>query len=451
MRRAAIGAALAILAGPAWAFAPSVDYPPGVGNGGTTYRPDAPTPVRNGRINTGTVGVPTGGGTVRRPITWRIPPGAGKKIAGAIIRGGGYGTIASIAAWAAEKCVHFKGGGVFLKCDGPDDDFLPGELIYNNDRQPLVVHGSADAACKAAVIDQSGRKDYGHRLQQVRDGDWYCYLQYPGAHEILLTMVHKRYICRDANGRVGLRDDAKCPLPHPDGQPMTEEEAAERLSPTLPPVIPPGVETDIDQPVWNPSPYAPNKTRPVVAPIGDPVPHTEVTPEGERRTEWTQPNVTITHTPTEEEPLKFDVQPGSQRVSGPNAKPTEVDVKPATETAPEPVPGTGGTDGTNGGGTRIEIPDFCETNPEALACVKLGTTEVLDLPNVEVPLKLNPAPGFDAGGGGCPADRQMTFLGKPVVLSWRPICDFAIGIRPIILAVAAISATAAFLGLARRE
>lgn len=456
MKRALVGVLL-LAAGPAAAFVPSVDYPPGVSRepgGGTTFRPTAPTPTTGGRINTGTVGVPTGGGTVRRPITWRIPPGAGRSIASGIIRGGGLGAAAGLATWAAERCVHFKNGGLFLKCDGPEEDYLPGERVYYHPYAHLVDHGSADAACKAAVLAQSGRRDLGHRIQQVDANTWRCYRVEDG-RESSLVNVNMTHLCRDRNGEVKWTSpNGKCPLPTPDGQPITEEEAVERLSPTLPPVIPPGVDVPIDQPVWNPSPTAPNKTRPVVAPVGDPVPHTEVTPEGERRTQWTQPNVTITHTPTEEEPMRFEVQPGAQPVTGPNVRPTEVDVRPPraeTQTETQAQPATGGTDGTDGGAPRIEIPDFCETNPEALACVKLGEAEAAELPNRDIALRLQPAPGFEFGVSSCPADRHLSVFGRQIVLTWRPVCDLALGVRPIIISLAGIAAMLTFFGFARRD
>lgn len=442
-----------ICAGPAHAFAPTVDYPPGVGNGGTTYRPTSPTPVRNGRINTGPVGVPTPGGTVRRPMNWRLPPGAGGRIAGAIIRGGGLGAAASIAAWAAERCVHFKNGGLFLKCDGPEEDYLPGERVYHHPYAHLVDQGSADAACKAGIRAQQGvywSPNTSHRIEEINANNWRCYIIRDG-HESFLMNVSMTHLCRDKHGRVtSTSTDGKCPLPTPDGQPITEEEAAERLSPTLPPVIPPGVEVPIDQPVWNPSPTEPHKTRPVVAPVGDPVPHTELTPEGERRTQWTQPNVTITHTPTEEEPMKFEVKPGAQPVAGPNVKPTEVDVKPP-RAEPEAKPATGGTDGTDGNDTKTETPDFCEENPDVLACTKLGDVEAAELPDRRVPLSLQPAPGFEFGVASCPADRHLTVFGRPIVLTWRPLCDLALGIRPIVISLAGITALLTFFGLARKE
>lgn len=451
--RAITGAVSALCAGAAFGFAPSVSPPPGYDPGSGTFRPSSPTPVNGGRIGGGQVGVPTGGGTVRRPITFRIPPGAGKRIASGIIRGGGLGAVAGLATWAAERCVHFKNGGLFLRCDGPEEDYLPGERVYHHPYAHLVDHGSADAACKAAVLAQSGRRDLGHRIEQVHANAWRCYAVENG-QERLLVNVSMTHLCRDENGQVKWTSDSgKCPLPTPDGQPITEEEAAERLSPTLPPVIPPGVETPVEQPVWNPSPSRPDRTRPVTAPVGDPVPHTERTPDGERRTVWTQPTVTITHTPTESDPMRFDVQPGRQNVPGPNTRTGEVNGQPVGQPQPDPAKPNTETQIDDGQQKPEEETDaLCsgEGAAEILACQKMGELDDVELPEREVTMTFAPDSSFSRAGM-CPADKTISIRGTSVTFSYRMICDFAQTVRPLFLAFAGLAAGMMIIGAGRRE
>lgn len=450
---AIVGAVSAFSAGAAAAFAPSVSPPPGYDPGAGTYRPSAPTPVNGGRIGGGQVGVPTGGGTVRRPITFRIPPGSGKRIAGAIIRGGGLGAAASIAAWAAEKCVHYKNGGLFLKCDGPEEDFLPGERVYYHPYAHLVDQGSADAACKAAVLAQSGRTDLGHRIQQVDANTWRCYRVEDG-RESLLVNVSMTHLCRDQHGQVKWTSlNGKCPLPTPDGQPITEEEAAERLSPTLPPVITPNVDVPVEAPVWNPSPSNPDRTRPVVAPVGDPVPHTEVTPEGERRTVWVQPNVTITHTPREGDPLRFDVKPGQTTVTGPGVRTGEVNGQPQpdpTKPGEKPAAETQTEEGEQKPEEKEDGLCSGEDAKDVLACQKMGELEEMELPEREVTMTFEPHASFHRSGQ-CPADKTIRVGGMSATFSYRQVCEFASSVRPLFVAFAGLAAAMMIIGAGRRE
>lgn len=44
------------------------------------------------------------------------------------------------------------------------------------------------------------------------------------------------------------------------------------------------------------------------------------------------------------------------------------------------------------------------------------------------------------GGGSCPSDRMATYHYGTLNLSFKPACDFAIGINPVVLVISGIIA-----------
>lgn len=96
-------------------------------------------------------------------------------------------------------------------------------------------------------------------------------------------------------------------------------------------------------------------------------------------------------------------------------------------------------------------PALCEAFPDILACQKLGALEAEELPDQVVPLAITPEEGFGSSAGSCPADKPLTVLGVSMAFKWGPVCDFANGIRPVVVAVAWLSAALGFFGFARRD
>lgn len=95
-------------------------------------------------------------------------------------------------------------------------------------------------------------------------------------------------------------------------------------------------------------------------------------------------------------------------------------------------------------------PALCEAFPDILACQHLGGIEAEEVPDKAVLLDITPEEGF-GGAGACPADKPLTVLGVSMAFKWGPICDFANGIRPVVVAVAWLSAALGFFGFARRD
>ncbi|MDO4682767.1 MAG: virulence factor TspB C-terminal domain-related protein [Lautropia sp.] len=278
------------------------------------------------------------------------------------------------------------------------------------------------------------------------------------------VIVTEHYQCPEG---ATLFEPGKCSLEgkNKDGEPLTEDQAVDLLSGKMPPTIPPGITIPVDNPVWNPSPGPNPKPRPVVTPIGDPVPSVSTEPAPSpltpqpgadpqtqtQRITWTQPAVEIVHSPTEDQPLRLEVRPIDVPVAGPNSR-----LKPETDGKPEPAPG-GNPNGPGTGSDKPptdakpdDRPGLCEEYPDILACKELDEVDADEVPDMEMPISLEMAPGF-ARAGQCPADKTLTVMGKAVSLSWRPICDLASGVRPVVIAFAALSAVAIVIGIARRD
>lgn len=90
--------------------------------------------------------------------------------------------------------------------------------------------------------------------------------------------------------------------------------------------------------------------------------------------------------------------------------------------------------------------DLCLLHPEVLAC------QVLDVPVVEglevksVPITFEADTGWGSGAGKCP-DAVNLVSGFGVQYSISSICDFMSGIKPVVLAIAWLSAAFIILGL----
>ena len=484
-QRLILTGALLVVALPASAFYREPSPPPGTTirpGGGTTFRPSTPVPG-TGRIPGGSATINIGNGrTVTRPITWRPGPGAGRAIATGIVRGGLWGLGLGLAEWAADQCIHSApGGGLLLRCGEPDNPYLPGELVYTSEYRSNIVGSSFDDACQQSALVQSGGSPRNIVTVPDSDGTWAaCYVLPEGGGRWLLTRVFRTYRCDS-----GTSSDGRCGLPKGhQGRPIEPEAAINMLSGKLPPTIPPGIDIPVTAPVWNPAGPGSDRTKPVIVPVGDPIatvrpqPAPEVSPVAPKpgatkppgAIEWQQPAVEITHSPTPDNPLRVDVKPINVPVESPRDK-----LKPETDGKPQPLPKPGAKPGEkpadptvdpsidpallpdkkkDGEGEDGKTPDdktgdLCKKNPDILACKKLEELEPEDLENRTVDVALKPADGF-ARAGHCPADRVMHVLGQEVTFTWSPVCDLARGVRPVVVAFAALAAVGIVVGASRR-
>lgn len=198
-------------------------------------------------------------------------------------------------------------------------------------------------------------------------------------------------------------------------------------------VDPAGLPLPLEVPKVNPNPGPnpnPNPAAlpvPMRAPTGDPV----LIP-GSDPAQWRQPVVDIIPSPTPGEPWRVDLQPKDIVLDDPADGLTE----------PEPL-GSGDPAGT----PSEQQQQLCEVYPDIVACMQPGEPEDVELDAEERDVSFTPASGFGAGNASCPADKQLvTSLAGTLSLSWGPACQFATGLRPVVIALAALSGALIFLG-----
>lgn len=234
------------------------------------------------------------------------------------------------------------------------------------------------------------------------------------------------------------------------GAPLSQDDFVRKLNPdnhpgwpmpdSVPKELPPGTLLPVEQPVVNPSPGANPASQPMFVPSGNPVPNPNYNPSAPvspANQPYVQPGVRVVPTPTPTSPWQVDLQPVNRPVGSADPSPG-----PQTDGAAQPNPDDKPSD---------EKPDFCEKNPEVVACQKLGDVQPEALEKKTVTLQINREDGFGPSQGQCPAPREFVVLGKAMAFRWDLLCDFASSIRPLLIGFAYLSAALAFMGLSRKE
>ena len=94
-----------------------------------------------------------------------------------------------------------------------------------------------------------------------------------------------------------------------------------------------------------------------------------------------------------------------------------------------------------GGGTTtpppVETQGDCDKHPDAIGCSKYGTPQNQSpLQEKDITGTFNPTPL--QGSNSCPAPLSASFLGVPLTISYDFICQFAIGIKSIVLVISTL-------------
>jgi len=221
-------------------------------------------------------------------------------------------------------------------------------------------------------------------------------------------------------------------LPKLNYEPVTQVEFERKFSPiplpdTFPPAFPEPLP--VESPVINPTPGANPTPQPLRVPQGEPQP----VPNSDPR-QWRSPVVDIVPAPTPSSPWQVDVQPKDV---------TKLEPTPLPETAPVPLTPTPDITET----PKEDKTDLCRDNPDILACQKpeFDTPKEDDLKTKKIDIEVSPAGGFGSTGGSCPHGKTLKAGG--IEISYQPVCDFMTGIRPVVLALAWLSAGLILLGL----
>lgn len=268
-----------------------------------------------------------------------------------------------------------------------------------------------------------------------------------------------KFDMRDAQGQSsGYRYKTvyKKPTSSPPGDPaftpVGDIEFIETMAPKpMPNKVPkelPEVDWPVEQPVINPkvnpgvdplpAPSPALNPQPLRVPVGEPQPVPNSNPQ-----KWQQPVVDIVPAPTPEMPWRVDLQP--KKLESDNSEGIK---NPVPVPVPQPDPETGET--PKDPAKPNETPGLCDEYPDILACQKLGEVEAKDLKNKTVPLEIKKDEGWNMAQASCPAPKVLTLGGKPYSFEITPLCDFATGIKPLVVGFAWISALLGFIGLSRK-
>lgn len=225
---------------------------------------------------------------------------------------------------------------------------------------------------------------------------------------------------------------------------LTQPQFEDALNPhpmpsTVPLELPKPSPLPIEPNPWiNPEPGPNPQTRPRFVPNGDPVKNPNYDPNAEPSPDnqpFKQPGTRIVPSPTEKDPFRLDIQPVDKPTPTPDPQPDQ-DEGPGQDPNVKPQ----------------ENPGLCDQYPDIVACAKLGEApEAKPLENIDKTLEIKKEQGWGPENGTCPAPKTATVAGVALEMSFQPLCDFATGIRPVIIGLAWISAVMGFLGLSRKD
>ena len=203
----------------------------------------------------------------------------------------------------------------------------------------------------------------------------------------------------------------------------------------LPPLLP--FPLPVEDPRTNPTPFPFGDPQPWFSPSGDPYPAPQPRPDPDPYP-WREPGYDVVPSPKpapDPEPWRLNPKPVEkpkltpEPSSNPNPTPTP---QPST-TPPPPLP--------PGSPPPEKDPGLCALFPDIIACAKLGTMVSEDIPNKDVPIAINPTSGIGNSNGTCPADKTVTLaLVGQISVSYSFVCQYVLGLRPVIIALAWLTA-----------
>lgn len=94
---------------------------------------------------------------------------------------------------------------------------------------------------------------------------------------------------------------------------------------------------------------------------------------------------------------------------------------------------------------------FCDLFPDASACQKLDIPEGQPVEPEEVNVTFAPSGGFGSEGGSCPSPYSFNVQGRAFSIDYQPFCNFFTAVRPVVIAMAFITAMLIALGGYKRD
>lgn len=375
--------------------------------------------------------IKTAGGTVKVPWYMRMGSSTGAYFAARAFTPAGLGLLALplVIEW-------FSQSGISLLYD---DNGLPRwakampSTVGNPYHYATLSASTPVALCNAIASAGMG---FGAFVSYSTGGaynDVVGYCSYVGGSQ---AAVQKCPIGQIWNGQL-------CIVPNPALRPLTKEEFEEIVTPLpmpidLPEKLPFGLP--VDDPIFNPYPAPNGVPQPVVNPDGLPRPAPAPRPNPDPYP-FVEPGTKITPAPDPDDKWKVEKKPVD--TPKPDLTPTP---KP-TGDAPVPDPNKPGTTDPE------KDPGLCAMFPDILACEKLGSPiEPVAISNIDVPISITPVSGIGNSNGTCPADKQITLaLVGQISVSYSFVCQYVVGLRPVIIALAWMTAAFTLLGFTRKD
>lgn len=147
---------------------------------------------------------------------------------------------------------------------------------------------------------------------------------------------------------------------------------------------------------------------------------------------WYRDRMDVSPAPTKSSPTRVKVDIGPVKIQGA----TNPNVQPDT--------------GTAGGNTPKEEPSFCEANPMSIACAEMGELKDEKLEVEERPVDVSYTP-WGSSTSQCPADKVIPLWeGQSIAISYSPVCQFASLLRPLVIALAFVTAGFIVAGITRK-
>lgn len=398
-----------------------------------------------------------GGRALEVPARIKYAEAAKKMVALGLFASPQFRLLASLASWLSlTEMVYDATKGIWQM---PDEDAEPSDgFKYSVGNTSTGWHPSRQTACDTWFAANSGGSPW-YKFENPRvEGERCVFDQVnrQNPNEILegSNPIYKGGSDCEA-GKYFV--DGECVSDVPYREISDPEEFSEEL---LKKTMPPGVPKDWPDPL--PTEGLP-EVDPFSVPTTEPQPNPDFDPElptSQSNPEFYQPTITVTHSPTLNDPWRVVLKPTKTASETgetlPDVIPDE-NIDPETGDKKDPEKGGDPTKPNylppntiprdNASGDTIGL---CDQYPDILACAKLQMPEAEKLQEVEQPFNLEIEEGFE-GGGTCPSPIVVELNGRTYEFSWQPFCDSLVMARTFLLALAWLSAAFIILGQGRAE
>lgn len=344
------------------------------------------------------------GRSVPIPALMKYTPQAQRAAAAAVMLHPGIRTAAAVAGWLGLAGLVYDQASGLWQMPASTASQVPistGFEFMNSSGQWVA---DWDAACK------SFRSDY---FARVGGEPGLC--GFPGGNFVAQSL-QRRYSSQCPAGWYITPAGCVQTLPP---RTVTQEEAIEELTKHPMPA-------DVPRHIPEPLPVDLPEYQPMFIPTGNPVPNPSYNPSqpvSPSNQPFVQPGVKVEPAPSPSAPWQVDVKPVNRPTESPTGS-TEPTTEPSTETPREP---------------QKEDRDFCEKNPDVLACAEADTPEQ-ETPKGELNISYEYVDIF--GNGSCPSDSYLNTHGQSLkVWDWAATCQNVQSyFRPILIACCAFAA-----------